>query len=103
MDNPTTTNDKMASNNENETVQIEEDCNGGDLDKTDLDDMNFNNTNLEITDSDNTEDRSNVENKVKLHDHYSRGNALAGVIGSDVPWLDYPACNAITWVITVTE
>ena len=27
----------------------------------------------------------------------------AGVIGSDVPWLDCPACNALTWVITVTE
>ena len=26
-----------------------------------------------------------------------------GVIGSDVPWLECPACNAITWVITVTE
>ena len=26
-----------------------------------------------------------------------------GVIGSDVPWLDCPACNALTWVITVTE
>ena len=26
----------------------------------------------------------------------------AGVIGSDVPWLDCPACNALTWVITVT-
>ena len=27
----------------------------------------------------------------------------AGVIGSSVPWLDCPACNAITWIITVTE
>ena len=27
----------------------------------------------------------------------------AGVIGSDFPWLDCPACNALTWVITVTE
>ena len=27
----------------------------------------------------------------------------AGVIGSDVPWLECPACNALTWVITVTE
>ena len=26
-----------------------------------------------------------------------------GVIGSDVPWLDCPAYNALTWVITVTE
>ena len=26
-----------------------------------------------------------------------------GVIGSDVPWLECPACNAFTWVITVTE
>ena len=24
----------------------------------------------------------------------------AGVIGSDIPWLDCPASNAITWVIT---
>ena len=23
----------------------------------------------------------------------------AGVIGSDVPWLECPACNALTWVI----
>ena len=27
----------------------------------------------------------------------------SGVIGSDVPWLECPACNALTWVITVTE
>ena len=27
----------------------------------------------------------------------------AGVIGSDVPCLECPACNALTWVITVTE
>ena len=26
-----------------------------------------------------------------------------GVIGSDVPWLECPACNALTWVISVTE
>ena len=26
-----------------------------------------------------------------------------GVIGSDVPCPDCPACNALTWVITVTE
>ena len=26
-----------------------------------------------------------------------------GVIGSDVPWLECPACNALTWVIAVTE
>ena len=26
-----------------------------------------------------------------------------GVIGSDVPWLECPAYNALTWVITVTE
>ena len=26
-----------------------------------------------------------------------------GVIGSNVPWLDCPSSNAITWVITVTE
>ena len=31
------------------------------------------------------------------------GGARAGVIGSDVPWLECPACNALTWVITVTE
>ena len=31
-------------------------------------------------------------------------NASAtGVIGSDVPWLECPACNALTWVMTVTE
>ena len=30
-------------------------------------------------------------------------DAGAGVIGSDVPWLECPACNALTWVITVTE
>ena len=28
---------------------------------------------------------------------------IAGVIGSDVPWLECSACNALTWVITVTE
>ena len=27
----------------------------------------------------------------------------AGVIGSDVPGLDCPACSDLTWVITVTE
>ena len=27
----------------------------------------------------------------------------AGVIGSDVPWLECPACNALIWVIAVTE
>ena len=26
-----------------------------------------------------------------------------GIIGSNVPWLDCPASNALTWVITVTE
>ena len=31
------------------------------------------------------------------------GSGCAGVIGSDVPWLECPACNALTWVITVTE
>ena len=25
------------------------------------------------------------------------------LIGSDVPWLDFSGCNALTWVITVTE
>ena len=34
--------------------------------------------------------------------HWLIGNN-AGVIGSDVPWLECPACNALTWVITVTE
>ena len=34
---------------------------------------------------------------------YSEYILLAGVIGSDVPWLECPACNALTWVITVTE
>ena len=29
--------------------------------------------------------------------------AFPGVIGADVPWLDCPAYNALTWVITVTE
>ena len=28
---------------------------------------------------------------------------ISGVIGSDVPWLECPACNALTWVITVKE
>ena len=31
------------------------------------------------------------------------GNGGAGVIGSDVPWLECPASNALAWVITVTE
>ena len=31
------------------------------------------------------------------------GDGGAGVIGSDVPWLECPACNGLTWVITVTE
>ena len=26
-----------------------------------------------------------------------------GAKGSDVLWLDGPECNAVTWVITVTE
>ena len=30
-------------------------------------------------------------------------NCHTGVICSDVPWLECPACNALTWVITVTE
>ena len=30
-------------------------------------------------------------------------NLFTGVVGSDVPWLDYPASNAIIWVMTVTE
>ena len=34
--------------------------------------------------------------RAKVHRH-------TGVIGSDVPWLECPACNALTWVITVTE
>ena len=43
-------------------------------------------------------------------DQHRRGQAkfelmliITGVIGSDVPWLECPACNALTWVITVTE
>ena len=28
---------------------------------------------------------------------------IAGVIGSDVPWLECPACNTLTWVITAME
>ena len=32
-----------------------------------------------------------------------RRRQRTGVIGSNVPWLDCPACNALTWVITVTE
>ena len=31
------------------------------------------------------------------------GKTYPGVIGSDAPWQDSPATNAITWVITVTE
>ena len=27
----------------------------------------------------------------------------AGVIGSDVPWIECPASNDLSWVITVTE
>ena len=34
---------------------------------------------------------------------WSDKQRIAGVIGSDVPWLECPACNALTWVITVTE
>ena len=30
-------------------------------------------------------------------------SVISGVIGSDVPWLECPACNALTWVITVME
>ena len=32
-----------------------------------------------------------------------RRSCGTGVIGSDVPWLECPAYNALTWVITVTE
>ena len=35
--------------------------------------------------------------------HLLRSKTSTGVIGSDVPWLECPACNALTWVITVTE
>ena len=31
------------------------------------------------------------------------GLSRAPVIGSDVPWLECPACTALAWVITVTE
>ena len=46
--------------------------------------------------------------KVEVAESGSAGDAgqgcdRAGVIGSDVPWLECPACNALTWVITVTE
>ena len=41
---------------------------------------------------------------IKYLHYYSIINAIpAPVIGSDVPWLECPACNALTWVITVTE
>ena len=30
-----------------------------------------------------------------------RNPYVTSVIGSDVPWLECPACNALTWVITV--
>ena len=35
--------------------------------------------------------------------HWVQFYLRAGVIGSDVRWLECPACNALTWVITVTE
>ena len=34
-----------------------------------------------------------------LHALVSRGVLHTGVIGSDVRWLECPACNALTWVI----
>ena len=40
---------------------------------------------------------------VGSQDHSGESNNRTGVIGSDVPWLECPACNALTWVITVTE
>ena len=42
-------------------------------------------------------------NKYRNYRNYRRSGLCAGVIGSDVPWLECPACNALTWVITVTE
>ena len=36
--------------------------------------------------------------------HYDRSMEwMAGIIGSNVPWLDCPVSYASTWVITVTE
>ena len=47
------------------------------------------------------------EKQTKNQKKYFQTNNLKkscyGVIGSDVPWLECPACNALTWVITVTE
>ena len=37
------------------------------------------------------------------YNYNERVDSQPGVIGSDVPWLECPACNALTWVITVTE
>ena len=50
----------------------------------------------------------NILNQFDIDSHYyeTADMNLAdsdGVIGSDVPWLECPACNALTWVITVTE
>ena len=42
--------------------------------------------------------------KLEMRDHkQSTKTKQVGVIGSDVPWLDCPSSNAMTWVITVTE
>ena len=40
---------------------------------------------------------------MRQHSRWGASVGGAGVIGSDVPWLECPACNALTWVITVTE
>ena len=60
----------------------------------------------------------NLRSTVLLHPHHKKlavthlprrsGSPVCigtrtGVIGSDVPWLDCPAYNALTWVITLTE
>ena len=41
--------------------------------------------------------------KFTLKNIYNTPQICSGVIGSDVPWLECPACNALTSVITVTE
>ena len=43
------------------------------------------------------------DNKSRYIQNSDQQYTNAGVIGSDVPWLECPACNTLTWVITVTE
>ena len=45
----------------------------------------------------------NIQNRAMRYYLVHKFTPIAGVIGSDVPWLDCPASNAITWVITFTE